>query len=148
MNLKKFLRSNSINFSVHYWYWNNRENTEKKEGGAASAQKMPDFWTQDRIGQLTSLAEVVESRIRDPRTSISLRSEGFAPLLKAEWLRRFPGCKETAVQLEAMISRAEANQPPTPLQLPWSPKLKQDLRQLRERLEEAGEYLVSRLLEE
>ena len=47
-----------------------------------------------------------------------------------------------------MISRAEANQPPTPLQLPWSPKLKQDLRQLRERLEEAGEYLVSRLLEE
>ena len=48
-------------FSVHYWYWNNKDNPDKKEGA-----KLSDFWTEDKLTQLASIGEKVNNIMLHP----------------------------------------------------------------------------------
>lgn len=128
--------------SVHFWYWNNRENTERR------GPKLPEFWTEERLAQLANIAEMVENKMKNPGTSMSVRSVGFAPLLHSEWSNLYPGSKESPAQLEALIRRLETKETQPDIILPWSPKLNQSLRLLASRLIDKNEYLMSRLLEE
>ena len=47
-------------FSVHYWYWNNKDNPDKKEA------KLSDFWTGEKLAQLASIGEKVNTLLLNP----------------------------------------------------------------------------------
>ena len=142
---------NFVSFSsVHFWYWNNKDNNADK---TREATKLPDFWTEERLALLAGVGKAVQARLQDALTPLHTRSLGFAPLLHKEWLQRFPECTSNATQLEALINKLGGssniiNNNRETCQLPWSPKLNRALRDLAASLRRQQEYTMARLMDQ
>lgn len=139
---------------MHYWYWNNRDNScssggEKREGGASTSPstRLPEYWTEERLGALAQVGESVQARLRESSRSSS--NNGFAPLLHAEWTKRFPDSGTSSAELEGLFKKLEnREQEEGGAVLPWSPGLNRRLRRLAALLMDRGEYVLNRLLED
>ena len=140
--------------SVHYWYWNSKESgggVKKAIGGGGN--KLPDFWTEERLAQLSNLGEQYSTILANPSMSVDVRSRGVAPLLHNHWLRLYPGCRETPLQLQRLLSKlrtedADGFDSSTQQRLPWSPRLNNDLRRLAAKLAAVNSnYVMSQLMD-
>ena len=118
------------NLSVHYWYWNSRENgggggsAEKNKEAAghrksAAAEGLPRgeqqqqqqgeeeqrlFWSEARLDELGRLvARVEQQQLGGPKCRAAGRTRD--ELVAGEWARRYPSCREDGSALIAILHR-------------------------------------------